>query len=51
MFYFYYGFILFQGWKPIEDNQIYTQDEYHEFERRRLEELRYLQQRGLVSKL
>lgn len=38
-----------EGWKPIEENQIYTQDEYHEFERRRLEELRYLQQRGLVD--
>ncbi|XP_068619280.1 nucleobindin-2-like isoform X2 [Battus philenor] len=38
-----------EGWKPIDENQIYTQAEYEEFERRRLEELRYLQQRGLVD--
>ncbi|CAH2034700.1 unnamed protein product, partial [Iphiclides podalirius] len=38
-----------EGWKPIDENQIYTQTEYEEFERRRLEELRYLQQRGLVD--
>ncbi|XP_060809483.1 nucleobindin-2 isoform X2 [Amyelois transitella] len=38
-----------EGWKPIDENQIYTQAEYQEYERRRLEELRYLQQRGLVD--
>ncbi|CAG5038915.1 unnamed protein product [Parnassius apollo] len=38
-----------EGWKPIDENQIYSQAEYEEFERRRLEELRYLQQRGLVD--
>ncbi|XP_049885036.1 nucleobindin-2 isoform X2 [Pectinophora gossypiella] len=38
-----------EGWKSIDENQIYTQQEYQEFERRRLEELRYLQQRGLVD--
>ncbi|KPJ09137.1 Nucleobindin-2 [Papilio machaon] len=38
-----------EGWKTIDENQIYTQSEYEEFERRRLEELRYLQQRGLVD--
>ncbi|XP_026727800.1 nucleobindin-2 isoform X1 [Trichoplusia ni] len=39
------------GWKTIEENQIYTQNEYEEYEKRRLEELRYLQQRGLVDAL
>ncbi|CAH2208295.1 jg17686, partial [Pararge aegeria aegeria] len=36
-----------EGWKPIDENQIYTQAEYEAYERRRLEELHYLQQRGL----
>nr|XP_049691664.1 nucleobindin-2 isoform X3 [Helicoverpa armigera] len=38
-----------EGWKTLEENQIYTQSEYDEYERRRLEEMRYLQQRGLVD--
>ncbi|KAL0902305.1 hypothetical protein ABMA27_000207 [Loxostege sticticalis] len=38
-----------EGWKSIDENQIYTQQEYEEFEKRRLEELRYLQQHGLVD--
>ncbi|KAM3968623.1 nucleobindin 1 isoform 2-T2 [Aphomia sociella] len=38
-----------EGWKSLDENQIYTQAEYEEYERRRLEELRYLQQRGLVD--
>ncbi|KAJ0183992.1 hypothetical protein K1T71_000415 [Dendrolimus kikuchii] len=38
-----------EGWKPIEENQIYTQAEYENFQKRRLEEVRYLQQRGLVD--
>ncbi|XP_023943495.2 nucleobindin-2 isoform X2 [Bicyclus anynana] len=38
-----------EGWKPIDENQIYTQQEYEAYERRRLEELHYLQQRGLVD--
>ncbi|KAJ8737062.1 hypothetical protein PYW07_000333 [Mythimna separata] len=38
-----------EGWKTLEENQIYTQAEYDEYERRRLEEMRYLQQRGLVD--
>ncbi|XP_026759678.2 nucleobindin-2 isoform X2 [Galleria mellonella] len=38
-----------EGWKSIDENQIYTQAEYEAYERRRLEELRYLQQRGLVD--
>ncbi|XP_032526773.2 nucleobindin-2-like [Danaus plexippus] len=37
------------GWKPIDENQIYTQAEYEAYERRRQEELHYLQQRGLVD--
>lgn len=36
------------GWKSIDENEIYTKDEYQQFERQRLEELKYLQQRGLV---
>ncbi|KAJ8737754.1 hypothetical protein PYW08_000349 [Mythimna loreyi] len=38
-----------EGWKTLEENQIYTQAEYEEYEKRRLEEMRYLQQRGLVD--
>lgn len=38
-----------EGWKTIDENQIYSQNEYEEFERRKMEELRYLQQRGLVD--
>ncbi|XP_050683234.1 nucleobindin-2 isoform X2 [Leptidea sinapis] len=38
-----------EGWKSIDENQIYSQAEYAEYERRRLEELAYLQQRGLVD--
>lgn len=44
-----YTYFYYTGWKTIEENQIYTQNEYEEYEKRRLEELRYLQQRGLVS--
>ncbi|RVE51012.1 hypothetical protein evm_004303 [Chilo suppressalis] len=38
-----------EGWKSIDENQIYSQQEYEEYEKRRLEELHYLQQRGLVD--
>ncbi|XP_075990563.1 nucleobindin 1 isoform X1 [Anticarsia gemmatalis] len=38
-----------EGWKTIEENQIYTQNEYEEYEKRKMDELRYLQQRGLVD--
>ncbi|CAB3225972.1 unnamed protein product [Arctia plantaginis] len=38
-----------EGWKTLEENQIYSQNEYQEYERRKLEELKYLQQRGLVD--
>ncbi|XP_041987927.1 nucleobindin-2-like [Aricia agestis] len=38
-----------EGWKSIDENQIYTQAEYEAYERRRQDELRYLQQRGLVD--
>lgn len=42
-------FIYLTGWKTLEENQVYTQAEYEEYERRRMDEMRYLQQRGLVS--
>lgn len=38
-----------QGWQPIDENEIYTQAEYQEYARKKLEELTYLQQRGLVD--
>ncbi|XP_026500799.1 nucleobindin-2 isoform X6 [Vanessa tameamea] len=38
-----------EGWQPIDENQIYTQAEYEAYERKRLETLHYLQQRGLVD--
>uniref|UniRef100_A0A2H1V6F8 SFRICE_001126 n=1 Tax=Spodoptera frugiperda TaxID=7108 RepID=A0A2H1V6F8_SPOFR len=38
-----------EGWKTLEENQVYTQAEYEEYERRRMDEMRYLQQRGLVD--
>lgn len=38
-----------QGWEPLDEQQIYTQDEYTEFERRRQEEIHRLIQEGKVS--
>ncbi|XP_072930614.1 nucleobindin-2 isoform X2 [Epargyreus clarus] len=38
-----------EGWKSIDENQIYTQNEYQEYERKKMEELRYLQSLGLVD--
>ncbi|XP_037977847.2 nucleobindin-2 isoform X2 [Plutella xylostella] len=37
------------GWQPIDENSVYSQNEYQEYERRRMEEIKYLQQRGLVD--
>lgn len=36
-------------WKPIDENQIYSQDEYSEYQRRQVEEIKYLQSLGLVD--
>ncbi|CAH0716033.1 unnamed protein product, partial [Brenthis ino] len=38
-----------EGWKPIDENQIYTQAEYEAYEKRRIDTLNYLQQRGLID--
>ncbi|XP_026318327.1 nucleobindin-2 isoform X3 [Hyposmocoma kahamanoa] len=38
-----------EGWKSIDENEIYTKDEYQQFEKERLEEIKYLQQRGLLD--
>lgn len=37
------------GWKPIDDQQIYTQDEWLAFERQRLAEIEQLKKEGKVS--
>jgi hypothetical protein len=37
------------GWEGLDEQQIYTQDEYREFERRRQEEIQQLIAQGVVS--
>lgn len=37
------------GWEGLDEQQIYTQDEYQEFERKRQEEIQRLIAQGVVS--
>lgn len=37
-----------QGWQPLEDQQIYTQEELQAYERQRLAELEMLRNNGQV---
>ncbi|XP_068082227.1 nucleobindin-2 isoform X2 [Anabrus simplex] len=37
-----------QGWQGLDQQQVYTQEEYHEFERRRNEEVQRLIDQGLI---
>lgn len=37
------------GWKPLEDQQIYSQDEWYAFERQRIAEIEQLKKEGKVS--
>ncbi|KAJ2954239.1 hypothetical protein O0L34_g2485 [Tuta absoluta] len=38
-----------EGWKSLDENQVYTQQEYQDYETRRHAEFQYLQQRGLID--
>lgn len=37
-----------KGWETLDQKPVYTQEEYHEFERRRQEEIQRMIQQGLV---
>jgi hypothetical protein len=37
------------GWEGLDEQQVYTQNEYREFERRRQEEIQRLIAQGVVS--
>jgi hypothetical protein len=37
------------GWEGLDEQQVYTQDEYQEFERKRQEEIQRLIAQGVVS--